>query len=208
MTARRLVLSALLMAVLAFAVGHLLAVWHCQRDQLLAAGGETRVASGSAQAAPKQLLGERRAAAAAGLAALAAAAGLAATSLSEGLALFLAGYAVLGLTMTTELVVLGYRRVPWPLLPLGPGEDATSVIVAFGLLVLLIGGAFYRAALSNARAEPRLGRRPRQRPRVEAARRRVAESRRPMRPDRPLDDTAAQPTQPADWGDDDARSED
>lgn len=206
MTARRLVLNAILVAALAFAVGHLLAVWHCERDQLLAAREEAQAGSGPPQAAPRQVIGERRAAAAAGLVALAAAAGLGAATIAEGLALFLAGYAVLGLTMTAELVILGYRRVPWPLLPLGPGEDATSVLVAFGLLALLIGGALYRAALSDVRAEPRPGRRLRRRPRV--VERAAPVSRRPLRPARPHGDASTQPAKPSDREDDDARSED
>lgn len=205
MAARRLVLNAVLVAAIACAVGHLLAVWHCQRDQLLAAREEGRPTSGPSQPAPEQALGQRRASAAAGLVALGAAACLGARTLVEALALFLAGYAVLGLTMTAELVMLGYRRVPWPLLPLGPGEHATSVLLAFALLALLIGGALYRAAASGGGAEPRATKRSRRHPR---AVRRQPIGRPPLRPSRARDDAAAQPTEPADWEDGDARSED
>ncbi|MCX7598176.1 MAG: hypothetical protein N2512_04830 [Armatimonadetes bacterium] len=213
MRARRLAVNAVLVAAVAFAMGHLLAVWHCQRDQLLAAREEGQPTVGPAQAGYDKGLGERRTAAVAGVVALAAAAWLGAAGLAEGLALFLAGYAVLGLTMTAQLVVLGYRRVPWPLLALGPGEDATSVLVTFGLLTLLIGGALYRAVASYASTEALVTRRPRRRRRTA---RRPSLSPTPPRagrlrdnaPERPRADTAPQPDKSADWEDDDARSED
>lgn len=213
MRARRLAVNAILVAAVAFAVGHLLAVWHCQRDQLLAAREGGRPTVGPAQPGSDQGLGERRTAAVAGVVALAAAACLGAQGLAEGLALFLAGYAVLGLTMTAQLVILGYRRVPWPLLALGPGEDATSVLVTFGLLTLLIGGALYRAVASYASTEALAASRPRRRRRTV---RRPSLNRTPPRadrlrdnaPERPRDGAAPQPDKPANWEDDDARSED
>jgi len=206
MSARRLALNAIVVAVLAFGVGHLLAVSQCQRDQLLAAREQARAAPGLTQSPSDRIPGGRRSVAAAGLVALVAAAYLGAANLAEGLALFLAGYAVLGLTMSTELVIVGYQRVLWPLLPLGPGEDAASVLVAFALLALLTGGAFYRAVLEEAKMGARPGRRPRGG--RQSVRRRTPDGRPDLHLPRPVADTGAQLSKPTDREDDDARPED